>query len=471
MSKLLVTLFVFFLVANCSLNKNSKFWSSTEEIQEVKKGEINKKKKNKDNKNLECKRTLLIKYDCVEAQEIEQIFTKEKNLGAEFNKNLKISLYSKPINNSFLNNFDNNNGRINYDGELKNISKFKFSKIDNFDQYDPTVSFDKDNVIFFDNKGTILKFNSNSKLIWKKNYYLKAEKKQKPILLFANNENILIVADNIAKYYALDIKSGKLLWSKKNMAPFNSQIKIYKDMFFVIDYENTLRSYSIKDGSEIWKIKTSNTLVRTQKKLSSVIVNNKIYFNNSLGDISSVDIMSGELIWQKPTLSDLIYDESVFLKTSDLIADKDSLYFSNNKNEFFSIDINSGSINWQQKINSNLRPTLIDRYIFTISLEGFLIILDKASGKILRITDLFKEYDKKYLWEDKKLREIITPVGFIVGKKNIYLTTDKGKLLIISIKTGQTIRILKIDREKISRPFVANQNLFIIKENSIIKLN
>jgi outer membrane protein assembly factor BamB len=242
-------------------------------------------------------------------------------------------------------------------------------------------------------------------------------------------------------------------------------------MFFVIDYENTLRSYSIKDGSEIWKIKTSNTLVRTQKKLSSVIVNNKIYFNNSLGDISSVDIMSGELIWQKPTLSDLIYDESVFLKTSDLIADKDSLYFSNNKNEFFSIDINSGSINWQQKINSNLRPTLIDRYIFTISLEGFLIILDKASGKILRITDLFKEYVKKYLWEDKKLREIITPVGFIVGKKNIYLTTDKGKLLIISIKTGQTIRILKIDREKISRPFVANQNLFIIKENSIIKLN
>ena len=471
MNKSLIALLVFFLVSNCSFNKNSKFWSSTEKIQEVKKEELNKKKKNKDNKNLECKTTLLIKYDCVEAKEVEQIFLKEKNLGAEFNKNLKISLYSKPINNSFFNNFDNNNGRINYDGELKNISKFKFSKIDNFDQYDPTVSFDKDNVIFFDNKGTILKFNNDSKLVWKKNYYLKAEKKQKPILLFANNENILIVADNIAKYYALDINSGKLLWSKKNMAPFNSQIKIYKDMFFVIDYENTLRSYSIKDGSEIWKIKTSNTLVRTQKKLSSVIVNNKIFFNNSLGDISSVDIMSGELIWQKPTLSDLIYDESVFLKTSDLIADKDSLYFSNNKNQFFSIDINSGSINWQQKINSNLRPTLIDRYIFTISLEGFLIILDKTSGKILRITDLFKEYDKKYLWEEKKLRDIITPVGFIVGKNNIYLTTDNGKLLIISIKTGQTIRILKIDREKISRPFVANQNLFIIKENSIIKLN
>jgi len=440
-NNLLIALLVFLFISNCSFHKKSKFWTATERIEEL------KTKK-------------------------EKIFVKEKNLNTEFNKSLKISLYSKAINNSFLNNFDNNNGRINYEGELKNISKFKFSKIDNFDQYDPTLSFDKDNIIFFNNNGTILKFNKDSKLIWKKNYYLKKEKKQKPILLFANNENILVVADNIAKYYAIDIISGKLLWSKKNMAPFNSQIKIYKDMFFIIDYENTLRSYSIKDGSEIWKIKTANTLVRTQKKLSFVIVDNKIYFNNSLGDISSVDIRSGELIWQKPTLSDLIFDESIFLKTSDLIADKNSLYFSNNKNEFFSMDINNGSINWQQKINSNLRPTLIDKYIFTVSLEGFLIILEKDSGKILRITDLFKEYDKQYLWSaDKKLRDIIVPVGFIVGKNNIYLTTNKGKLHIISIKTGQTIRVLKIDRGRISRPFVANQNLFIIKDNSIIKLN
>ena len=34
-----------------------------------------------------------------------------------------------------------------------------------------------------------------------------------------------------------------------------------------------------------------------------------------------------------------------------------------------------------------------------------------------------------------------------------------------------TDEILKIDRERISRPFVLNQNLFIIKNNAIIKLN
>ena len=266
-------------------------------------------------------------------------------MNLEVNPNLKISLYSKAINKSFLNNYDNNNGRINYSGDLESISRFKFSKIDNFYQYNPTISFENNNIIFFDNKGSILKFDQDSNLIWKKNYYSKSEKKLKPILLFANNKKVLIVADNIAKYYALDINTGELLWSKNNVAPFNSQIKIYKDRFFVIDIKNTLRTYSIKDGTEIWKTKTQNSLIRSQKKLSMVIVDKKVYFNNSLGDISAVDIKTGQLLWQIPTQNTLNYDGGFFLKNSDIIADKNTLYFSNNKNKFFSFDIKTGTLN------------------------------------------------------------------------------------------------------------------------------
>ena len=425
-------LLIFICLTSCSFNKNSKFWTKSEKIEKIK--------------------------------NVEEIFVKEKILNREFNPNLKISLYTKAIDKSFFNNYDNNNGRINYDGDLKSISRFKFSKIDNFYQYEPIILFDNSNVIFFDNKGTILKFDQDSRLIWKKNYYSKSQKKQKPILLFGSNEKTLIVVDNITKYYALDINTGELLWSKNNVVPFNSQLKTYKNKFFIIDFENTLRSYSIKNGAEIWNIRTENSLIRSQKKLSIVILNKKIYFNNSLGDLSAVDIESGELLWQSPTRSSLVYDDGFFLKTSDIIADKNNLYFSNNKNEFFSIDIDNGTLNWKQKINSDLRPTLIDNYIFTVSLEGYLIVMEKLSGNIIRSTDIFKNFKPKK-------RSKIQPVGFIVGVNNIYLTTDNGRLLVIDITTGTTSSILKIDNDKISRPFVLNKNLYIIKDNSIIKLN
>jgi len=433
-NKIIVFFICIFLLNGCSLNKNSKFWTISENISE------------ENNSNF------------------KKILIEEEVFGKEFNANVSINLGNEFNNNSKTQDYFNNDGRLNYNGALKKSSRYKFSKIKNFYRFEPKISFVNKNIIFFDDKGSILKFDEKSKLIWKKNYYSKSEKKLKPILQFANNGKILVVADNIARYFALDINSGNQLWSKSNLAPFNSQIKIYKNKFFIIDYSNTLRCFSLKDGKELWNIKTENSLIRSQKKLSMVIVNDFLYFKNSIGDISAVDIEEGELLWQLPTQNRLIYDAAFSLETSDLITDGKTLFFSNNKNQFFSIDLETGSFNWENKVNSSLRPSLVGNYIFTISLEGYLVVIEKNSGNILRITDVFTDYKNK-------IRKEIKPVGFVVGKKNIYLTTDHGRLMVIDVKSGKTNSILKIDNDKISKPFVLDKNLYVIKDKAIIKLD
>ena len=434
MNRTIVLFLIILLITNCSLDNKSGIWTKSEKIKVEKK---------------------LI---------ISELFKKEESLNKEFNSNVKIQLKSYLSNNSFLNNLSNNNGRVNYNGNLKSLSKFKYSTIDNFDELEPEIVFEGNNIIFFDNKGSILKFDQFSKLIWKKNYYKKTEKKQKPILSLANNQKTLVIVDNFAKYYAINIKTGELLWSKRNSAPFNSQIKIYKDKFFVTDFDNELKCFSIKDGKELWNVKTETTFIKSQKKLSLVILNGKVYFNNSIGDISAVDVNSGNLIWQTPTQSSSIYESAFLLKTSDLVANDESILLSNNKNEFFSINANTGIFNWVQKINSNLRPTIVDNLVFTVTMEGFLVVVENSTGNIIRITNVFDRFKKK-----KKSK--IKPVGFIVGTSNIYLTTDNGRLIIIDILSGKSSLILKIDNEKISRPFILNKNLFIVKDNAIIKLD
>jgi len=422
------------LITGCSLNKNSKFWSASKNIVE----------ENKPN--------------------FKKIFFDDETLEKEFNSDIPINLGKIFNKNNLTRNYFNNDGRLNYDGELKKSSKYKFSKIKNFYKFEPKISFNDNNIIFFDNKGSILKFDEKSKLIWKKNYYTKSEKKLNPILQFANDGNTLIVSDNITKYYALDLNTGELLWSKNNLAPFNSQIKIYQNNFYIIDFSNTLRCFSLKNGKELWNIKTENSLIRSQKKLSMVIVNNSLYFKNTIGDISAVDINEGELLWQLPTQTSLIYEAAFSLETSDLVTDGNSLFFSNNENQFFSIDLGTGSLNWKNKVNSSLRPSLVGNYIFTVSLEGYLIVIEKNSGNIIKVTDVFNVYKKKK-------RKEIKPVGFVIGMQNIYLTTDHGRLMIIDTKTGKTKSVLKVDNDKISRPFILGRNLYVVKDNAIIKLN
>ena len=426
--------FVFLiLINNCSLDTRSGIWTNKKDVK-------------------------------LEKNNVSKIIINDEPLEKELNPNLKIKLTSKLVDNSFVNNLNNNNGKINYDGDLKKVSSFKFSKIDNFEYYEPELIFESDNIIFFNKKGSIIKFDPNSNIIWEKNYYNKSEIKLKPVLTFGQSSKTLIVADNISKYYALNLKNGNLLWTKYNPSPFYSQIKTHKDKFFIIDFNNILRCISIKDGKELWNVKAGNTFIKSQKKLSIIIVNNVLYFNNSTGDITAIDIDSGNMMWQTPTQNSTIYENTFLLKTSNIVANNKMIIFSNNKNEFYSIDLITGNLNWKQNINSNIQPTIINELIFTITNEGFLIIIDSKTGNIIRITDIFSLIKKKK-------RNKIKPIGFIVAKKNIYLTTDHGRLLLIDIESGKTKSIIKIDNNKISRPFILNKNLFLIKDDSIIKLD
>jgi len=434
-NKLFYLLVIFLFLSSCSLDTKSGLWTKTEKL-------------DSENKNLEVK-----------------IFEENEIYERELNIDLKIKLRNDFKKNSFINNLSNNNGVVNFDGSIDKIKKFKFSKIDQFDNYQPELLITKkNNLIFFDDKGTVLNFSSDNELIWKNNYYSKREKKLKPILYFAANEKTLIVADSISKYYAININDGKLNWINNNIAPFNSQIKIFKDKFFVVDFENILRCFSIENGKEIWNFKTEKSFIKSQQKLSLIINNNRVIFTNTLGDISSLDIETGNLIWQTPTQSSDIYENYFSLKNSDLISENNTIYFSNNQNEFFAIDQRNGVIKWKQNLNSNLRPTYADNLVFTITLEGYFVAIDSRNGNIVRMTNIINKI-KKYK------KENIKPIGFIVSQDKVYLSLSNGRLIIIETLNGKPIDIKKIDNEKISRPYVLNNDMYIIKDNAILKLN
>ena len=433
MNNILKLLLLLFFISGCSLKDTTGFWTNENEIRKVE-------------------------------SNFKPLFKNEERLLKEFNKDFKIKLDASLLKNDNSTSLNNNDGYTRYKGNLKKISKYNFSKIKDYNKLEPDLIFHDNGIIFFDNSGNILNFDKNSKLIWKKNIYLKNEKKIKPLLSMQNNKNYLIIADNLSKYYALNIKNGEIIWSKSHQSPFNSQIKIYKDKFFILDLNNNLICFSLKDGSKIWNFNTEKPFINPLKKLSIVIENNLVIFNNSLGDITAVNIESGALEWQISTHNSDDLNDIISLKTSNLIIDENKIFFSNNKNVFYSLDLNTGNINWKQNISSSVKPAVIGDLLFTISDNGYLFLIDKNRGNIVRINDIFKNFKPK-------VKKNLLPTGFILDAKSLYVSTNFGKLLIVNIENASTKEILKIGKGKLSRPFVKNQNLFLIKDNAIIKLN
>ena len=431
MNRLLIFIISLFFLNNCSLNENSRIW-----------------KNKKDNS--------------INPKNIKKIFS-EKKIITQFNQELKLDLANIKINNKVVDN-QNNYGFQDYSGSIDKVGNYKFSKLDDVNELNFKPVFLNDGLIFFDKKGSIIRYDNNQKVLWKKNHYSKLEKKLKPKLNFVLVDQNLLITDSISKYYSINVNSGELIWSKNNIYPFNSEIKRSKNKIFVVDYKNTLRCYNINDGSECWSLPTEDSFTISSSNFSLIIDGELIIFTNSIGDVTAVDIDSGLITWQLPTQSSSIINETYNFKVSKLVSDNESIYFSNNKNEFYSIDVKTGTTNWINEINSNLTPIISGNLIFTVSNEGYLHVIEKNNGNIIRISDLYLDYKIKK-------RKNVKPIGFAIGDKKLYLTNTDGKMIIVDLNLGKVIGVEKIAGNFTSRPFIFNQSLFVIRNGSIIQYN
>ena len=127
MNRLIVLLIAFFFINNCSLNENSRIWKDKDKEQLTK-------------------------------SNIKKVFEEKKSVVEEFNQGLKLDLSGIKINNKFIDN-QNNFGSQNYKGELDKIGNYKFSKLEELNQINFKPLFIKNNIVFFDKKGSITKYN------------------------------------------------------------------------------------------------------------------------------------------------------------------------------------------------------------------------------------------------------------------------------------------------------------------------
>ena len=102
--------------------------------------------------------------------------------------------------------------------------------------------------------------------------------------------------------------------------------------------------------------------------------------------------------------------------------------------------------------------------LFTVSNDGYLHVIEKNKGNIIRINDLYLNYKVKK-------RKDIKPVGFSIGNSKLFLTNTDGKMIIVDLSLGKIIRVEKVSGNLTSKPFIHNQNLFLIKNGSILQFD
>ena len=138
MNKVLLSVLILLIINNCTASKKAGFWN----------------KDDKDQQQIKNTKTTL---------------SKQIRLEEEFNSNLYVKISNGKLSQNSLNN-QNNTGELFYEGRLEKIGEYKFSKFNDFNQIDVQPIFYNKQLIFSDNKGSIILYDENQKKIWKKNY-------------------------------------------------------------------------------------------------------------------------------------------------------------------------------------------------------------------------------------------------------------------------------------------------------------
>ena len=441
--KNLVFLLIFFLISSCSFDDKTGIWSG------------GKKEK---------KRISLLQKEQSKIIDITKVYSSDDFYPKEITLDKNISL-SKPKKNSSWKmsglNRQNFLGNIYLSGVdniflKKKIGKNKFS-ISNI-MASPLIL--KNNIILTDDRGTIFNIADTGKINWKRNIYKKIYKKIYKNLNISIYKDHIYVVDNIGFIYSISLNSGELVWIKNHGIPLKSNIKIFNNKIFLINQDNRILCLNTKNGSKIWDIRSITSFIKSQNFLSvGVSKEGDVVVINSSGDLLKAKGNNGDIYWSLNISGSMLTDSTDFFKSSEVVINNDEIVFSAGSS-IFSFNLNNGKMNWEQTLSSVGAPIIDGKNIFFVTENGFFVIMNKDTGKIISSNNILKILKRK-----KRTTKI---VGFIMGSGKIYSVTLNGYLIVSSAVSGKTEFFKNIGDPIVSSPVINDGKLYILTKNSRI---
>ena len=142
---------------------------------------------------------------------------------------------------------------------------------------------------------------------------------------------------------------------------------------------------------------------------------------------------------------------------------EDQIIFSTGTS-LFSYNENTGNSNWKNDVSSIDAPIIDGKNIFIVTSNGYLVILDKETGKIISSSNILNILKKK-----KKNTKI---TNFIMGSDKIYSITLNGYMIVSSALSGKSESYKKIGGSNISPAIINNGKLYILTDKyKILELN
>ena len=204
-------------------------------------------------------------------------------------------------------------------------------------------------------------------------------------------DNLIFIKLDDGDTASINLDQSLLEWNYKGRnVPLSMKgsaaIATLNNNIFVPRDDGNIISLVANTGKLNWLVSISPRSGRNELEslrdveITPIIENGVLYIGSFQGNLVSIDIFTGSIIWSKPM--------SVI---SHLSVDSSYLYVSDNSGSIYALDKYDGSVIWKQSMSEQIITTqthAISAYLVTLSTQGHIIILNKEDGRLLTKKDI-----------------------------------------------------------------------------------
>lgn len=262
------------------------------------------------------------------------------------------------------------------------------------------------------------------------------------------NDGLVYFGSSDENLYALDINSGKKMWSYKTEGSIHSSPAISDNTLVVGSWDSGIYALDAATGEKNWSYTTGRdtaNYIWLGVQASPSISNGIVYVGSRDAKFYAINLKTGEPVWIKEE-----FDGS-WMPSSAALGEKNMYTGSSDSFSFFSINKETGNINYKTRTNAYTfsSPAIDSQMAYIGSANGRLFGIELDSGDIV--------------WEFQTIGSSTDTIGLF--DTNGEMDLQRGEVLTANISdmpalTALYTGIFSSTGAILSSPVISNQVIY-----------
>lgn len=279
------------------------------------------------------------------------------------------------------------------------------------------------------------------------------------------SEGIIYATAGLAEIIAVNASDGSIIWTTKLSSPSRATpLKTESNLLLVQTADNKTFALDSKSGNIIWNHIGIGEEISSLKTSAPIANNDVAIVQYTSGELYALSLKSGEELWTENLASPIdvvVTDSHLHTVITSPTLDDNTVMAYGHDGVIGIFDLKTGKPSWKKQLGIDKQFWIAGDLVFAITIDRNLVAIDKKEGKVKWLVDL------------NDLEATIGIVDWtspIVAGSKVIVANSIGSMYLFDMNTGEKIDQIAVDKDIYLQPIVANGNLFTLANNGSISM-